>query len=58
MRDVVGPEMGIKASGGVKSLRRCGEDGLCWSDPHRGQRRREDRQGEKQKTGTPLSVAA
>ena len=43
MRRIVGEDMGIKASGGVRDARRSQGDGGRWRDAHRCQRRRANR---------------
>ncbi len=43
MRRVVGPKIGVKAAGGIRSLRRCPADDRRRRQSHRGQRQRQDR---------------
>ena len=56
MRRVVGPEMGVKAAGGVQGLHRAECDGRGGSDAHRCQRGRADRSGIERNQG-PASAA-
>ena len=58
IRDVVGPEMGIKASGGVKSFADVEKMVFAGATRIGASAGVKIVQGEKEKTGSPLSVAA
>ena len=58
MRRVVGPEMGVKASGGIRTLDDLRNMTAAGATPHRRQRQRQDRRGGGRLTKNPQTMQA